>query len=252
VSLWRQFKSSNLADALRDFRAHWKLLTGVVLIVGAPVAILSTYVVDPTADSTLSAYLTFAQLVMNTALIYAVVSIAQAKTLRVREAYYQGSTAFVRLLLVWFLLVLISLLLLLGLMVIAFGLVAPGTSLALGEKLLILLLALIPTLPGLYLLSRTFMAQYRIYETTEGPITAIASAWRLSRGAGWRLLGRAVLVGLLLFLLLAVPAAVLLVLESVTGASIFSLLLQILLPLVILPVMNLYFFRLYQGLVRER
>ncbi|HUC20995.1 MAG TPA: hypothetical protein VMR98_05915, partial [Candidatus Polarisedimenticolaceae bacterium] len=115
VSPWQLFK-----QALRDYRMHWSLLVGIILVVSLPIVVLSALkIVDTSSDTTASAYLGFAQLAMNTAIIYAIVQVMRGeKPPTIRQAYYKGSGAFLRLFLVSFLLVLMLMFLLLGVFIV--------------------------------------------------------------------------------------------------------------------------------------
>ncbi len=240
---WILFK-----EAIKTYKANWKLFVSIVLIVSLPASIASVYMIDPATDSSLSAYLTLAQLAMNAAVIYAIVKLNSKKAVSVKDAYYNGSAGFIRLVLTAFVLVLISLLLVFGLLILFIGLLVPETALALGEKFLIGLLSLILLLPGLYLLARTIFSIFNIFDSDNGPLQAVAESWRLTAGKGWKSLGALFFMMVFIFLLILVPAAILVVLLNLTQVLFFQLVLQVLVSLTVLPLTNLYLFNYYQGL----
>lgn len=240
---WRFFK-----DAIKTYRANWKLFVGIVLVVSIPASIASVYLIDPATDSSLTAYLTLAQLAMNAAVIYAIFKLHAKEPVSVKDAYYNGSAGFIRLVLTAFVLVIISLLLVFGLLILFLGLLVPETALALGEKLLISLLSLILLVPGFYLLARTVLSLFVVFDSPKGPLQAVAESWRLTAGKGWKSQGVLFFMLIFIFLLVLVPAALLVVLLSLTQVLFFQLLLQVLVGITVLPISNLYLFNYYQGL----
>ncbi len=240
---WGFFKS-----ALKTYRANWKLFVGIVLVVSLPASIASVYMIDPAADSSLSAYLTLAQLAMNAAVIYAIFKLNAKESVGVKEAYYSGSAGFIRLVLTAFALVIVSLLLVFGLLILFLGLLVPETALALGEKLLIILLSLILLVPGFYLLARTLLSIFVVFDSEKGPLQAVAESWRLTAGKGWKSLGVLFFMVVFIFLLVIIPAAILVVLLSLNQVQFFQFLLQVFVGLTVLPISNLYLFNYYQGL----
>lgn len=240
---WKLFK-----EAIKVYRGNWKLFVGIVLIVSLPASIASVYLIDPATDSSLSAYLTLAQLAMNAAVIYTIIKLSKKEPVSVKEAYYSGSSGFIRLVLTAFVLVLISLLLVFGLLILFIGLLVPETALALGEKLLIGLLALILLVPGFYLLARTVLGIFVVFDSDRGPLQAVAESWSLTAGKGWRSLGVLFFMMVFIFLLILVPAAILVILLNLTQVLFFQFLLQLIVGLTVLPISNLYLFNYYQGL----
>ena len=235
-------------DSIRVYRSNWKLFAGIILIVALPASFASVYLIDPSTDSSLSAYLTLAQLAMNAAVIYAIIKLSKKEPLVVKEAYYSGSAGFIRLVLTAFVLVLVSLLLVFGLLILFIGLLVPETALALGEKLLIGLLALMLLVPGFYLLARTVLAIFVVFDSNKGPFQAVAESWRLTAGKGWRSLGILFFMIAFIFILISVPAVILIILLNLTQVLFFQLILQVLVSLTVLPISNLYLFNYYQGL----
>lgn len=240
---WALFKTS-----VRDYRANWKVMLGTTLIVALPVAILSNFGVDAAGDTTASAYLAFVQLAMNVAVIYIVTKVVAGKRVTIREAYYEGSAMLVRLVLVSLLLVVMLLPLVVALVIVSAGVLAPGTALGGVEQALLLLLALLIAIPSVILLARGVWALYVIFESKDGPIQATARSRKITKGNVLVILGR--LLALLGFLvgILLIPAAVLLLLGSLTHWSVWSVILQVIITITVLPLANFYLYRYYREL----
>jgi len=236
--------------AASDYRANWRVMGIIVLVVTVPVAILSNIGVSSTSDTTSAAYLAFAQLAMNAALIWAVIERRHNRPVSVRQAYYTGSAALVRLVLVAVMLVGMSLLMVLGVVILGFGLAAPvaGESLPAGEQVLLALLAILVSIPSIVLLVRAMWAIYIVVETPLGPLEAIRKSRMLTRGKVVVTLSRLVALAVFLLLMVVVPVVVLLVLANLTHSVVFTILLQIFISLLVLPLANFYLYGYYQGL----
>jgi len=240
---WALFKTS-----LRDYRANWQVVLGATLIVALPVAILSNFGVDAAGDTTASAYLAFVQLAMNVAVIYIVTKVVTGKPVTIREAYYEGSAMLVRLVLVSLLLVLMLLPLVVALVIVSAGVLAPGAALGGAEQVLLLLLALLIAAPSIILLARGVWALYVIFEGKEGPIQATTRSRKITKGKVLVILGRCIALLVFLIGLLLVPAAVLLLLGSLTHWTAWSVILQVIITITVLPLANFYLYRYYREL----
>jgi hypothetical protein len=250
-----------LKQAIADYQSHWRTVVKIMLVVGVPVAILSNLTAS-TGDATISAYLAFAQLCLNVALVYS------------------GSALLVRLILVSVMLIGMALLLFLGLLILAYGVFSTGGDLTGFEQILLVILAVAVAIPSVILVTRALWALYVIFETPQGPIEAIKVSRELTKKRVLASLGRVVALGLLLLATLAVPlfigmlvrtqrwsrgvaaAAVgvflvslvaspvtlLLVLQSLLHTTIITMLLQVIVTLTVLPLANFYLYRYYQAL----
>ncbi len=235
--------------ALEDFRKNYGLLIGIVLVVLLPSAFLSTYVVAVGTDSSLSAYLTFANSVMNAALVFAIVKLGSGEKVGVKKAYYEGSGLLVRLLLLTIIFFLMLLPLLIGFLILAAGLFDPEGILSVFEKSMLAILALIFALPSLVMLSRAVFSFYIIAETAKGPWEAVKASRSVVRGRALAVFGRLVILALLVLLIIALPVLVVIFIGSSLQAIWPSFILQIVIGLFALPFTNLYLYRLYRDLV---
>lgn len=242
-SPWKLF-----TGAIADYRAHWRLMLGILAIIVVPTSILSTYLINPATDTSLAAYIAFAQLIMNTALVYAVVALSEGQKLTIRRAYYDGSAALVRLILVSVLFVLMLLPLVAGLFIIGAGVVAAQGTLALGEGILLILLAIGLALPSFILLARAFGAVFALFQDEKWPLAAVRFSRNLTKGKTAPVLGRLLAMGIFLAVVAVVPAAIFGGLAALTHWSFFTLLLQIVITFLLLPLSNFYMYRLYKEL----
>jgi hypothetical protein len=237
---WGLFKRS-----LSQYRASVGVILPLVLIVDIPVSLLTTYVVDPTADSSASAYITLAQVAMLAALLYAVVRLARGKAVTVRQAYYEGSALLVRLLLLSVLLLLMLIPLIIGGFILSTGVIAPDALLAPGEQALLILIAVLVSIPSLILFARGYWSVFVLAETDKGPIEAVRVSRRISKDKVWPTLGRLALLALLLVAVLIIPVGILGVAGSIFHLSILFVLLQILTAVIVLPITNFYLYFYY-------
>jgi hypothetical protein len=270
---------SLLKQALVDYRGHWRTAAGIVAVVGVPVAILSN-LTGSSGDATISAYLAFAQLCLNVALVYAVIEWLNGRTTGIRQAYYSGSAMLVRLILVSVMLIGMALLLILGLLILGYGVFSTGGSVTAFEEVLLVILAIAVSVPSVILVTRALWALYVIFETPQGPIEAIKASRKLTQGKVRASLGRLVALGLLLVAVLLVPlfigfllrtrswsrgrialavgvfvvslvaspVTLLLVLQTLVHTVVITMVLQIIVTLAVLPLANFYLYRYYQAL----
>ena len=241
-SVWKLTKAS-----LATWNQHAKILTLVVALVAVPTNLLQLLL--SAGDTTLSAYVSLAALVMNLALIWAIIRLESGdKKVSLRQAYYEGTASLVRFLLVSFLLVAELVPLAIGLLLYNVGVAgaAPGTT---GfEEIIISLLALALAVPSLFWFNRSLLALVLLPGSELRPMTAVKQSWRSVRGRSWQVLRK--LLGLVLVagLLIAVPAIILVLLYEHTTNRGFLALLQLFASLAILPLIDIYLYKLSQEL----
>lgn len=229
-----------------DLRRDWKLYFGIVALVTIPTDILSTYFGADTG-TTFAAYLSIAGIFMDVALIYAVVRRhREGDDFGLRTAYYSGSHAVLRFLLVALMLGVMILPLAIGTEIYGLGVAGGGGSV--GESFLLGIIGLPFVLVSLWLLARCVLSLIMVVDREVHPISAIRFTWRLTRRRFWPVFGR--LMSLLGYVLLALisPIVVFGGLYLVSRNSFFALLLQVAISLIILPLVVLYGFHLYDKL----
>lgn len=238
---------SLMADVWRDIKAHWRGLLWAVAIVMVPASLLSS-TSTASDDSSLSAYIAIATLVMNGALIWTALQIVAGESWSTRKAYFQG-VATVRLMLLTFLLVLA--LLPAGLGLVFYVAAVSGATIALGEHLLVGLLALLLALPSILLLTRMSLAPYVLHVEPElGPWQATARSRELTSGRFWLLLGKILQLGLVTALIVAPLAVLFGFLGSLLQNEWPLIVLQIVAAIATVPLVHLYMARLHTELAR--
>lgn len=239
-----------MRQSWRTYRDNLGYFIKLAAVVALPAAIVSTYMVDPAADTAFAAYVAFAQLAMNTALLYAVVQLAKGKKVSVKQAYYDGSALLVRLILFSFITALVGLLVLFGVLIFAYGIVAPGTILSGVEKYLLTLLSAVVLIPGLLLLARISWGALVIASTDLGPWEATRKSWSLTRGKVVMITLRAFVWVLVLGFVVGLPAAFLLGLASWAQLGFLTVIVQTVLTSIVVPLLILYLYSLYQGFAK--
>jgi hypothetical protein len=233
--------------ALGLYRAHWKRYVKILAVVSVPVSIVSVIHLG-SADAVAQSYVSFASIVMNVAFIWAAAqTIDTGKAPTVRSAYYDGSLALVRFVLVSFIIFAIMLPAAAGVALYVLGLKAAdyygvyGPELIFDGGLSLLLVAL-----TVWLLVRFGLTPFAIVDTDLRPVLALRRIRALSLRRFWTIASR---LGMLALFLIAVAAPSALIVFGLAFLPIGVLpliLLQILATLTVLPIGNLYLLRLYR------
>ena len=240
---WKLYRIS-----LRAFVVDWRLYAKILLLVAVPSDLLA--MVGSLASNTFfSDYSSMAAIVMNVALLWAVIRRREGgleSTLA--ESYYDGNVALIRYVLVSVLLVLMLVPLALGLALYGASLYVQGINPFSAVELLVGLVALLLASPTLVMLVRFGLAPISVVRDGLRPFAALHRSWRLTRKHFWAVAGRLVL--LIVFLTVtSIPATVVTVLLSALKAKIFAVaLFEILETLIALPLFDLYTLELYRQL----
>ncbi len=247
VKSWKLVKAS-----LGDYRKHWWEYSRIVLIVQVPLGLLGIWL---SADSAFGAYSSLATIIMNMALIYTVAQVVRGEGRPgIKETFYAGTTRFLPYILVSLALVVILIPALLGLAI--FSLVTTtqdGLAAPLGQQILGAVIALILSIPSLWLGVRWLFAPYAVMLDGLDPIEAIKASRNLTLGRYWKLLGR--LLALIITILavatiIAVPSLLIgQITDLVNGVlAVF----QIISTSIVLPLTHIYLLKLYRSLHSER
>lgn len=226
-------------------RKHLKVLLGISALVGIPATFITTYLIDPSVDSSMSAYVAFAQLSLNAALIVAVQQLLKGKKIGVKQAYYQGSALLIRLVLFSFLMLLYSIPLILGLLLLSLSVFAPGSTLTTPEAIILGLVSAAIGVPGVILILKGMWGAFVIGEGSEGPVQALSRSHALAKGKVWQLFTRLAGLAGILVVAIIVPAGVLVALASLTGIELISALVQFAVVVAALPYCTVYAYKLY-------
>ena len=239
-----------LVRTWRDFRTHWKPYLKITALVFVPVNALSVLAALAN-DSGFNAYATIATVVMTIALLWTIIELGRGGAVpTLQQAYYQGTAAFVRYVLVglWLLLMLIPAGI--GSFIYALGAAPPpGVLVTASDALFINTLALAFAIPSVWLLTRFGLALNATIVDHKTPWQALKYSRRLTLGRFWRVLARQLVMALVLVLMGAVtylPVAGLGLVfhQSPVLSAFYSLLFMIM----AWPFMALYSLKLYDDL----
>jgi hypothetical protein len=232
-----------LVRAWQDFRAHWKILLWISGVVTVPVSILQ---VVPTLSTNqlLQAYLAIASMIMSVALLWAVMELAAGRPVTLRRAYYDGTTAFVKFLIVFTVLTLQMLPLVFGATIYAVGIQAASTT---PEEIIFGLVWVLLSLPSLYWLNRNIYAMFHIFEPDSTPVAALRASRREVKGQFWAAFAR--LIGLVAMLIVVLLALLTLVGLVVHNQALLLATVQLLANLLALPLFYLALYHLHRALL---
>lgn len=246
TSVWKM-----LGRAIREYSKDWKGYAFILVFVALPTNILGALYSNPTsstqdANTIVSSYITLASVIMSVTLLYAVIQKQKTGTLPgPREAYYDGSAALVRFILVSLVLVLYLIPFFIGVLIYGIGLEVFSANGIYGpEQIIFDALALIFFSPSIYLITRYGLSTVVAVADGLRPVASLRASKMLTAGRFWAVLGR--LAGLLL--LAFVVAFVAFLLSYVNFANIPLVLFQLVATLVALPIGYIYLYNLYTEL----
>lgn len=236
--LWR--------ETLSAYRKHWQWYSIIVLIITIPTAVIVG--IAPT-DSTVAAYGSLAALLMNVALIYAIIHFDQNPDSKpkLRELFYESSEVLVRYIVVG-----LALAIMLVPAVWGLGIVGLGgnntTPPPLGELILFSIIGFIVAIPSIYLLTRNGLALILVFQDKLWPAQALRRSRELTKGCFWPLIGRYLILSLGLLIAIIPFSIIFIGLLVLTQNQIFATLFQISNATIILPFLYLYVLKLKQAL----
>ncbi|MEO7617214.1 MAG: hypothetical protein ABIS59_00055 [Candidatus Saccharibacteria bacterium] len=236
--LWRQ--------TIMAYRAHWRLYSIIVLVITVHAAIVK--VLAP-GDATITAYSSLAALIMNVALIYAIIGFNLTPDFKpsLRSLFYDSSVVLIRYVIVGFCLAIMLIPAAFGLGLV--GLTSNTTTVPpLGEILLFAVIGLIIAIPSIYLLTRNGLALITVFEDDNWPMQALRKSRTLTKGHFWAVLGRNIIMALGLLIAIIPFSAIFIGLLVITQNTIFSAMYQIADTAILLPLLYTYLFKLSQAL----
>jgi hypothetical protein len=243
-SAWRLFRT-----ALREFRTDWKPYAKILAVVALPTNLINL-IPSFASDPSVSPYLSLAAVVMNVALLWAIVQRHEAgKVPGVARTYYEGTAPFIRYVLATVLLVLMLIPAAFGSSLFLTALLGGAAAGSTGMELaLVGLVALIFALPSFWLLIRYGLAPLVVIREHLRPVASLRRARRLTLGHFWGVAARFVL--LIVFLaLLSLPITLVTILLSIVKLSALGVVIfEIVSTLTALPIANLYLLALYREL----
>jgi hypothetical protein len=247
-SPWQLFRA-----ALRDYRLDFWRYIRLLALVAVPINILGLI---PASDGTtgaadpVTAFTPFAAIIMNVALIWAMIRRAETGTFpSLAQAYYDGSAALVRYLLVSSVLVIMLLPAAFAATFYGVGILggsAAGATLA--EQVLIGLVCFVLIIPSFYLLVRHGLASFATVREGYRPIAALRLSRSLTSGRFWSTAGRMLMMGVFIGIISLPVTALTIFLLLVGYNGLAAVVFEIITTLIALPLTNLYLFHLYRAL----
>lgn len=246
-SPWKMFKASYKAYA-----KNWKTFVLLLALIAVPSNLLSLVPALHT-DEFITSYLSFAAIIMNVALVWAIARLhEEGKVPSVGRSYYDGSALLVRFLLVVMMIVLILVPAALGLIVIGTTILSASQGSGTTPELALLsLIGLVLAIPTFWMLVRYILGIVAAARDDLRPVSAMKAARLLTLGYFWPVAAR--LVMLVFFLLLiSIPGSLVSALLAYLRLDVLSLLvLQLAITFTALPIANLYLFELYLDLEKR-
>lgn len=229
----------------------WKLkgsLFPIILLIMLPVVLLDLVT---GGDQTLGSYGSFATLIMNVAVIYAVIKLKTGSSkVSVSMAYYAGTARFVAFVCVVGLLGAQMIPLLIGGLIYLSG--STGATVGLGPVEMVLLggIWLLFALPTLRWLTRSVFAVYLVQDSKVGPISAVKQSSALVRGKSWQTLGKILAGSVLMIIVLILPALAVSTLPETASllVKLATSLLQVISALILVPFASIYGFNILEAL----
>lgn len=241
----------------RDLWSHKKVLLLIVAIVQIPAVTLSLLTGSNNSSSTsnnIDAYINFAAVFTNVALLYVVSSWHHGKTVvGFKRAYFDSSTYVLRFILASAMVIFGLLPALFALLVYAAAASAGSTiGTTTGEQAVIIGLCILIAAPTVWFLTRFLLGPVAVVAGNLDPIKSLSRSRQLSLGRFWRVLARLAILLLMILvvaLIVAAPAYFLAVFVPAVGdwATIYF---EVVFALIILPYISIYLMNLYQDLVK--
>ncbi len=236
-------------DARAELKSGWKRYALILACVAVPSDLLGmTGTAGP--FTTIGAFLLVASLVMNVAIVWAVVQKERTGVIpRPSEAYYDGSVAFVRFVLVMLALLVLAIPATIGLVFYAMAQSAfQTTGASIGEEFLIGFVCFLPGLLSAWWFARFGLAITAVVASDLRPMAALRYARRLTLGRFWIVVRR--YLGLFAtLLLLAIPVALITALLGFLKLTPLAVLFfQLCTTFIALPLTNIYLLNLYRAL----
>jgi hypothetical protein len=237
--------------ALRDLRANWVPYVLIMAVVTVPLNLSALLTISD--NGALSAYFSLAVVVMNVALIYAIVKGQQTRTVpKVRAAYYEGSVALVRFTIVNLLIVLMLAPASIGLLLYGYALLSSqfnGTGAA--DTIPVGFVALLLAMVSFYLLVRYILASMIVVSEELAPVAALRKSRYVTLGRFWPVAARLVLLGIFLIIISIPSTLIAWGLAAVNQPTWGIILFGILTAFLAVPFTNLYLLGLYHNLANN-
>lgn len=241
--------------ALETVQEYWRHLGSYLLIAAiivVPFAGLSL-LGDISESPGFNAYSTITAIIMYVALLHAIILFHKdgGRWVSPASAYYGGSAAIVPFLLLSWLLSMMVLPLVAALMVFLYGTYPVlGSTISVGEQVIIGLLAIILAVPTFWWLTRFAVSIYGVVSDGLRPVAALTQSRQFTLGRFWQVFARlAFMVFCLALVLLFIYAPIYGLAQVVKDANqLYITIYLLLVNLTAIPLLNIYLHRLYLAL----
>jgi hypothetical protein len=253
---WRQRRKEGLATtprlmktALIGYKRHWWQYLKITGIVAVPVAIISG--LASSSEPSISAYINMSTMIMNVALIWAIIQHRDRQEPTLRVAYYEGTTKLVQFILTSLLLVVMALPLIIGISIYVLGTTGSAGVSTGQERIIILGLSLLISIPSILMLTRSAFSTYLIFHPGVTPLQAIRQSRALVKDRFFAVISRLLLMGALsIVVFVGLILGVVLVQGNSNNWTLAGM--QLLVNLILMPILHLYLLNLAWSLKGER
>jgi len=232
--------------SIKDFRRNAKILIGIVMVAALPAALLALVQAQ---DSTLATYLSIFSFFMTLALIWGIAKINTGNKISIKQAYYEGTSNFIKFILVALVLALQFIPFAVGATILINAIATTTIVISAWDWLILGTIWLVLAMPTFYWLSHYVFSIFEVGANNLTPISALRTSKTVTKGRGFMIFGHFLLLLLSLILVTILPSVLLIYLYILTkGNQIFLSLLQLVSLLIILPIFYLYLQNFYQYL----
>ncbi|HSX01483.1 MAG TPA: hypothetical protein VLF67_04560 [Candidatus Saccharimonas sp.] len=243
-SIWRL-----TADTGRVFAKHWWRYMLIAALVAVPISLLS-WLFQADQVGAFNAYANIAVLIMDVALMYAVIHAVKSHLKpKLAKSYYDGSASFLRFVLTLTVIIFMAMPAGLGIVIYLIGADPSTNNITLADQLILGLVGLLLAIPTVWWLGRFTLSLYGAVEAGLRPWDALRFSRRLTLGRYWAVTGRLAYMMVLTLLLLTalyipvVYLAMLLGQDQTFVNAIYGVVVNVLL----LAPVNIYLFLLYDA-----
>ncbi len=232
--------------SLTELKSDWKRYALILAVIAIPNELISL----SDGAGPLAACLLMAIIIMNVALIWAVVQREQTGVIpRPSSAYYDGSVMVVRSIVVILVLAAMAIPAAVGATFFKMSQTALSDTIpSSGEQVLIIVGCLLFAIPTIWLLNRFFLSLIAVVASDLRPLAALKYARRLTLGHFWQLINR--YLGLLLLIIIVnIPVTIIAVLLFILRlAALGTIFFGLTTTFIAFPLTTIYLLHLYRDL----
>ncbi len=243
ASAWKLWRAS-----MTEMRLHWKRYIGVLAVISVPLNLFNLSTTF-SQDATFGAYAQVLSVIMNVALVWAIVETERTGTApKVGEAYHRGSLAIVRFAISTLILVLMLVPAAFAAAIYIAAFMVAGNSGSPGEQIILIFVCLLIASVSGWWMVRFALAPTITVASDMRPMAALRHSRRLTLGRFWRVGSRYAALFAFIMLLAAPIAIVTALLALLKLGSIPTLFFGLVTTFTALPLINMYLLKLYRSL----